>query len=117
MSAPASDSLDGTADAPSLRFERVTKRYPGADEPAVHELDLEVATELGQRIAATLGRPYDLAGKTIRSSASVGVAVHKAADETADALLLRADQALYRAKASGPGQCVAHDAALEAVRA
>ena len=57
--------------------------------------------------------PYDLAGKIIQSSASVGVAVHEAADETADALLLRADLALYAAKAAGRAQCVAYDAQLE----
>ena len=28
--------------------------------------NLEVATELGQRIAAALGRPFDLAGKVIQ---------------------------------------------------
>ena len=43
MSAEATDSLDGPAEAPSVVFKRVTKRYPGAEEPAVLELDLEVA--------------------------------------------------------------------------
>ena len=42
MSAEATDSLDGPAEAPSVVFSRVTKRYPGAEEPAVLELDLEV---------------------------------------------------------------------------
>ncbi|MEK6326921.1 MAG: ABC transporter ATP-binding protein [Actinomycetota bacterium] len=42
MSAEATDSLDGPAEAPSVAFRRVTKRYPGADAPAVAELDLEV---------------------------------------------------------------------------
>ncbi len=40
MDAP--DTRDGPAEAPSVVFRRVTKRYPGADEPAVAELDLEV---------------------------------------------------------------------------
>jgi osmoprotectant transport system ATP-binding protein len=43
VSAEATDSLDGPAEAPSVAFRRVTKRYPGAEEPAVLELDLEVA--------------------------------------------------------------------------
>jgi osmoprotectant transport system ATP-binding protein len=38
----APDTLDGPAEAPSVAFRRVTKRYPGADEPALAELDLEV---------------------------------------------------------------------------
>jgi osmoprotectant transport system ATP-binding protein len=42
VSAEAPDSLDGPAEAPSVAFRRVTKRYPGADEPALLELDLEV---------------------------------------------------------------------------
>jgi osmoprotectant transport system ATP-binding protein len=42
VSAKAADSFDGTAEAPPVRFERVTKRYAGADEPAVRDLDLEV---------------------------------------------------------------------------
>jgi osmoprotectant transport system ATP-binding protein len=42
VSAQASDSLNGAAEAPAVRFERVTKRYAGAGEPAVRELDLEV---------------------------------------------------------------------------
>ena len=43
MSAEATDSLDGPAEAPSVVFRRVTKRYPGADAPALAELDLEVS--------------------------------------------------------------------------
>ncbi|MEK6271916.1 MAG: ABC transporter ATP-binding protein [Actinomycetota bacterium] len=42
MSGEAPDSLDGPGEAPSVAFRRVTKRYPGAEEPAVLELDLEV---------------------------------------------------------------------------
>jgi osmoprotectant transport system ATP-binding protein len=38
----APDTRDGPAEAPSVVFRRVTKRYPGAGEPAVAELDLEV---------------------------------------------------------------------------
>jgi osmoprotectant transport system ATP-binding protein len=42
VSAEAPDRLDGPAEAPSVAFRRVTKRYPGADEPALRELDLDV---------------------------------------------------------------------------
>jgi diguanylate cyclase (GGDEF)-like protein/PAS domain S-box-containing protein len=77
----------------------------------------QIATQLGQRIAAMLSRPFDLAGKVTHSSASVGVAVHAAADETADALLLRADLALYEAKARGRAQSVTYDAQLETAHA
>jgi osmoprotectant transport system ATP-binding protein len=52
VSAEAPDSLDGPAEAPSVAFRRVTKRYPGADEPALLELDLEV---LGGEICVFVG--------------------------------------------------------------
>jgi diguanylate cyclase (GGDEF)-like protein len=77
----------------------------------------QVATELGQRIAAVLSRPFDLGGKITHSSASVGVAVHASADETADALLLRADLALYEAKAAGRARSVTYDARLATAHA
>jgi osmoprotectant transport system ATP-binding protein len=35
-------TLDGTAVVPAIQLEHVTKRYPGADTPAVAELDLVV---------------------------------------------------------------------------
>jgi osmoprotectant transport system ATP-binding protein len=43
VSAEATNSLDEPAEAPPVAFRRVTKRYPGADEPAVLELDLDVS--------------------------------------------------------------------------
>ncbi len=42
MSADASNSAEGTADAPQVEYRRATKRYRGAEEPAIRELDLEV---------------------------------------------------------------------------
>jgi osmoprotectant transport system ATP-binding protein len=42
VSVEAPDTLDGPAEAPSVVFREVTKRYPGADVPALAELDLEV---------------------------------------------------------------------------
>jgi osmoprotectant transport system ATP-binding protein len=42
VSLEGSNSMDGAAEAPSVAFQRVTKRYPGADQPALVELELEV---------------------------------------------------------------------------
>jgi osmoprotectant transport system ATP-binding protein len=42
VSVEAPDTRDGPVEAPSVVFRGVTKRYPGADEPALAELDLEV---------------------------------------------------------------------------
>ena len=41
MSAEASNLVDAAAEAPPVAFQRVTKRYRGATEPALSELDLE----------------------------------------------------------------------------
>ncbi len=38
----ASNNADGIAEAPAVAFRRVTKRYPGASEPALIELELDV---------------------------------------------------------------------------
>jgi osmoprotectant transport system ATP-binding protein len=43
VSAHAPDPRDRPAEAPSVVFRQVTKRYPGADQPAVMGLDLEVS--------------------------------------------------------------------------
>jgi osmoprotectant transport system ATP-binding protein len=42
VSAEDPDTRDEPAKAPSVTFRQVTKRYPGADQPALAELDLEV---------------------------------------------------------------------------
>jgi osmoprotectant transport system ATP-binding protein len=43
VSVDAPNSVDGAAEAPPVAFQRVTKRYPGAGEPALRDLDLDVA--------------------------------------------------------------------------
>jgi osmoprotectant transport system ATP-binding protein len=43
VSADAPNSVDGAAEAPPVAFRRVTKRYPGAAEPALRDLDLDVS--------------------------------------------------------------------------
>jgi len=42
VSAEASNLVDAAAEAPPVAFQRVTKRYRGATEPALSELDLDV---------------------------------------------------------------------------
>jgi osmoprotectant transport system ATP-binding protein len=42
-SAPHAGGNDGSADAAAVRYDHVTKRYPGQDSPAVQDLSLEVA--------------------------------------------------------------------------
>jgi diguanylate cyclase (GGDEF)-like protein len=88
----------------------------GGDEFAIVMTsdDEQGALRCGERVAEALSRPYDLATRIVQCSASVGVAVHAAPEESVEALLLRADVALYGAKDSGGAQCVVYDAKLEA---
>lgn len=60
--------------------------------------DAEVAA---RRVVASLNRPLDLAGKTIRTSASLGIAVMPNDGGSADDLLDHADKAMYLAKERG----------------
>jgi osmoprotectant transport system ATP-binding protein len=44
VSAEASNLVDAAAEAPPVAFQRVTKRYAGATEPALSELELDVTS-------------------------------------------------------------------------
>ena len=65
-------------------------------ETAVREAGL-----VGEKILKTLGKIYDLEGQMCRTTASVGIAMLGHEHETGDAILQRADSAMYRAKAEG----------------
>ena len=54
-------------------------------------------------------------GHDVTVGASVGVALAREEDE-ADALLLRADRAMYEAKRRGGGQWILHTPAMAALR-
>ncbi|WP_345712222.1 GGDEF domain-containing protein [Kineococcus glutinatus] len=80
----------------------------GGDEFAVllPATDAASAAAAGRRVVEALGAPVRIGGERARIGASVGVA-HSSdgAGGTADALLRRADAAMYAAKAAGKG-CV-----------
>jgi osmoprotectant transport system ATP-binding protein len=44
VSAEVPDTRDGPVEAPPVAFRRATKRYPGAEQPALRELELEVSS-------------------------------------------------------------------------
>jgi len=67
---------------------------PGVDESRAQALGLE--------LCAALGAPYAGVPPRLRVSASIGIAVHTGAGEvSAEDLLGRADEAMYRAKGAG----------------
>lgn len=67
---------------------------PGADTDEAKVF----AERLRRRIGAS---PLALGGSAVPVTVSIGIAVMRASDSSADAALIRADQALYRAKSNG----------------
>jgi diguanylate cyclase (GGDEF)-like protein len=61
------------------------------------------ALEIGDRIRAAVSRPLPLAGRIVRLTASIGIAIGD--DSRASALLADADRAMYQAKQAGRDRC------------
>jgi diguanylate cyclase (GGDEF)-like protein len=78
----------------------------GGDEFAILQRDAHDpanATDLAQRITSVLSAPFQVAGHTILTGCSVGIAFAPGDGTEADNLLKAADMALYRAKNDGGG--------------
>lgn len=56
------------------------------------------AAEAAQRVLKTLQEPFEVAGETVRISASLGLALYPRDGDNLEALLRAADTAMYRAK-------------------
>ncbi len=88
----------------------------GGDEFAillVNDGTAEAAQALSNRIAGALSEPFYLNGVTIKSQASIGIAVFPDHGHDAASLLQHADVAMYVAKRAGQGSALyepAHDA-------
>ncbi|WP_433790876.1 diguanylate cyclase domain-containing protein [Actinoplanes sp. CA-252034] len=67
-------------------------------EPLTHR---EQARDIAQRVIDAIARPYDIAGRTVVTRASVGVAY--SGGRSAERLLEEADLAMYRAKKTHKG--------------
>ncbi len=82
----------------------------GGDEFAVLIEDVgergDAASTLAQRIIDSLQEPFDVSGHQTRVSASIGIAYFGACPHDADSVLMRADIAMYHAKANGKNQFV-----------
>ena len=99
-----------------------TVARPGGDEFVVMlAADLSQAAEeaaaqarvVGEKILTALSQPYDIAGAEYRGSASIGVALFGDHLIPMDELLMRADQAMYQAKAAGRNTLRFFDSAIQ----
>lgn len=78
----------------------------GGDEFAIVQSSAkqpEHAELLARRVVEAVSAPYQIAGARVVIGTSVGIAIARPDDDSADHLLKNADMALYRAKADGRG--------------
>jgi diguanylate cyclase (GGDEF)-like protein len=80
----------------------------GGDEFVIvcPDTDYAVLNEMSTRVHSVVGEPIAIPGKTIRVTASIGVAVASAPDTSPAQLVREADAAMYRAKRAGRGRVV-----------
>ena len=80
---------------------------PGGDEFVVGLVgiaDRSKAEEIANAIIGEIQRPIDIGGHCVRIGASIGIAFATGQADSPDALLRRADAAMYSAKRAGRGQ-------------
>ncbi|HYV65309.1 MAG TPA: EAL domain-containing protein, partial [Myxococcales bacterium] len=88
---------------------------PGGDEFIILLDDVKQAGEtelVAERIQQAIAQPFEIDGKQVSTTASIGIAVSGPAYSRAEDLLQDADAALYRAKAQGGARAAAFDSAL-----
>ncbi len=92
----------------TLRGSDIFARLGGEEFAAILPgSDLDGARVLAERLrAAIAGLVVPFQGRSIQISASIGLSTMETQDEGLDALLSRADQALYRAKQAGRNRVV-----------
>ena len=87
----------------SIRASDTVARY-GGDEFAVIQTNLaqaEGAVTLAGRLMAVISEPVVLPHQTVRTTASIGIAIYPLDDPSGEQLLAHADTAMYLAKKSG----------------
>ncbi len=104
------------------RLKQLTRREDilarlGGDEfgLAVCGAGKDTALRLADRMIAALAEPFDLDGVTVDIGASIGIALYPDDASEAEALIQRADMAMYRAKASRTHGFAFFDPSLDAV--
>jgi len=70
------------------------------------------AVRVADRIHQNLAVPFNLGGRDVFTSTSIGIATSATGYDTPEALMGDADTAMYRAKASGTGRCEVFDSEM-----
>lgn len=88
----------------------------GGDEFAIllmGEATQPAVTPFAKRIGDALSEPIELSGHKVRCGGSMGIVMSGSGSAEPDDLMIKADQALFRAKAAGRGSFVYHDDMLD----
>jgi diguanylate cyclase (GGDEF)-like protein/PAS domain S-box-containing protein len=95
----------------SVRSTDTVARLAGDEFVVIIELlkHAEEATVVAAKIVAAMAAPFRIFDEHHVFSTSMGIAVRRRGETEGDALLRRADTALYRAKASGRGRFVVEE--------
>ena len=73
-----------------------------------------IPVHVAERVLAAFAEPFDIGGRLVPVSASIGVALAGTDDETADDLVRNADIAMYTAKSRGKGRLEVFDLSMQA---
>jgi len=79
----------------------------GGDEFAIVQSGIDdsaAAGTLAEKLIEVVSAPYAFDGNDLRIGVSIGISLYEGSVGSPDALLMQADQALYRAKHAGRGQ-------------
>jgi diguanylate cyclase (GGDEF)-like protein len=80
---------------------------PGGDEFVIALIgiaDRSKAEEIAKTIVGEIQQPIDIGGHDVRVGASIGIAFTLGQNDSPNALMRRADDAMYGAKRAGRGQ-------------
>ncbi|WP_161883569.1 EAL domain-containing protein [Deinococcus alpinitundrae] len=98
----------------SVRAQDTVARF-GGDEFAVLLDDIQEpqgALKIAQRIQQALSKPFEIGGHLSAVTASIGIVTNQGQYRQYEDIMRDADIAMYRAKASGPGQSVVFEQAM-----
>jgi diguanylate cyclase (GGDEF)-like protein len=74
--------------------------------------DVQAATAVAERLRSVASRPFQIHGREVVTSLSIGVVMSADRYQRADEMIRDADTAMYRAKRMGKGRCEVFDTSM-----